>query len=393
MCSATPISRGAVQPRARRPHLFAHLQSDRGGAGGAAGGARRRGGRGRHGERPGGAASRRRHPDGPGRPHRLLRPRSMAAAQSVNHTLPRFGITTSFVDPRDTEAFARPSGPRPAWCSARPWAIPGWRSWNAGGGRDRPAAGVPLMIDNTFATPYLCRPFELGADLVMHSATKFLGGHGIAIGGALVDGGKFDWEASGKFPTLTEPYAGYHGLDFAEEFGPAAFIMRARAEGLRDFGACMARRTLSTSCRASRPCICACRATSRTRAGRRRSSPTQTPSHGCSHPALASHPDHALRSGCCPRAPGRSSASASRAGARPGRRFIEALRALLASRQCRRCQDAGDPSRQHHPPADGCGGAQGGRHRRGAGAAFGRAGGAGDLIADLAGPARPAGLG
>ena len=95
------------------------------------------------------------------------------------------------------------------------------------------------MIDSTFATPYLCRPFEHGADLVMHSATKFLGGHGIAIGGILVDSGRFDWAASGKFPTMTEPYAGYHGISFAEEFGPAAFIMRARAEGLRDFGACM----------------------------------------------------------------------------------------------------------------------------------------------------------
>ena len=73
----------------------------------------------------------------------------------------------------------------------------------------------------------------------MHSATKFLGGHGIAIGGVVVDGGRFDWAASGKFPTMTEPYAGYHGIAFAEEFGPAAFIMRARAEGLRDFGACM----------------------------------------------------------------------------------------------------------------------------------------------------------
>src|SRR3546814_14926727 len=73
----------------------------------------------------------------------------------------------------------------------------------------------------------------------MHSATKFLGGHGVAIGGALIDSGRFDWEASGKFPTLTEPYAGYHGLDFVVEFGPSAFIMRARAEGLRDFGACL----------------------------------------------------------------------------------------------------------------------------------------------------------
>ena len=100
-------------------------------------------------------------------------------------------------------------------------------------------AGLPLLIDATFATPYLCRPFEHGADLLYHSATKFLGGHGVAIGGMVVDGGTFDWEASGLFPTLTEPYAGFHNLDFVDEFGPAAFITRARKEGARDFGACM----------------------------------------------------------------------------------------------------------------------------------------------------------
>jgi len=101
------------------------------------------------------------------------------------------------------------------------------------------AQGLPLMVDATFATPWLSRPIEHGADIVMHSATKFLGGHGVAIGGVLIDGGRFDWRASGKFPTLTMPYEGYHGLNFAAEFGPAAFIMRARTEGLRDFGACM----------------------------------------------------------------------------------------------------------------------------------------------------------
>ena len=95
------------------------------------------------------------------------------------------------------------------------------------------------MIDSTFTTPYLIKPFEHGADIIMHSATKFLSGHGIVIGGLLVDGGRFDWDASGKFPTLTEPYSGFHNLVFSEEFGPAAFIQRARKEGLRDFGACM----------------------------------------------------------------------------------------------------------------------------------------------------------
>jgi O-acetylhomoserine (thiol)-lyase len=157
-----------------------------------------------------------------------------------SHTLPRFGITTTFVDPRDPGAFRQAITKDTRLVFGETIGNPGCEVM------DLPAiaavahaARLPLMIDNTFASPYLCRPLEHGADLVHHSATKFLGGHGIAIGGVIVDGGTFDWEASGKFPTLTEPYAGYHGLDFAEEFGPGAFIMRARAEGLRDFGACM----------------------------------------------------------------------------------------------------------------------------------------------------------
>ena len=158
----------------------------------------------------------------------------------MRHTLPRFGIATTFVDPRDPAAFRAAIRPETRLLFGETLGNPGLEVL------DIPAvaavahdAGLPLMIDNTFATPRLCRPFEWGADIVMHSATKFLGGHGVAIGGALIDGGRFDWRASGKFPTLTEPYAGYHGIAFAEEYGPAALIMRARAEGLRDFGCCM----------------------------------------------------------------------------------------------------------------------------------------------------------
>ena len=99
------------------------------------------------------------------------------------------------------------------------------------------------MIDSTFTTPYLCKLFESGADIIVHSATKFLSGHGVVIGGLLVDGGIFDWETSGLFPNLTEPYEGFHNLDFVEEFGPAAFITRAQKEGARDFGACMSAMT------------------------------------------------------------------------------------------------------------------------------------------------------
>jgi O-acetylhomoserine (thiol)-lyase len=98
-------------------------------------------------------------------------------------------------------------------------------------------AGVPLMIDNTMASPYLCRPIEHGADIVVQSATKFLGGHGTSIGGIIVDSGKFAW--TDKYPAITEPSPGYHGMKFAEVFGPLAYIIKARVEGLRDFGPCI----------------------------------------------------------------------------------------------------------------------------------------------------------
>ncbi len=160
---------------------------------------------------------------------------------SVNlfrHTLPRFGIETTLVDPRDPKAFQAAIRPETRLVYGELVGNPGLEIL------DLPAvaeiaqrAKLPVLIDNTFLTPFLARPVELGAALVLHSATKWLGGHGLAIAGVLVDGGRFDWEASQLFPTLTEPYAGYHGIDFAEEFGPQAFVMRARAEGLRDFGA------------------------------------------------------------------------------------------------------------------------------------------------------------
>lgn len=157
-----------------------------------------------------------------------------------HHTLPRFGITTTFVDPRDTEGFRKAITPETRLVFGETLGNPGLEIM------DIPAVadiahenGIPLMIDNTFGTPYLFRPIEHGADIVMHSVTKFLGGHGVAIGGVVVDGGRMDWGASGKFPTLTEPYEGYHGLNFWEEYGPAAFAMRVRGEALRDFGACL----------------------------------------------------------------------------------------------------------------------------------------------------------
>ena len=158
----------------------------------------------------------------------------------LTHTLPRFGVSTTFVDPNDTDSFAAAITDATQLVFVESLGNPRLDIVDlealSAMAHD---AGIPVLVDNTFATPYLFRPFEWGADLVYHSATKFLGGHGIAIGGVVIDSGHFDWEASGRFPTLTEPYLGYHGIDFAEEYGRAAFIARARAEGLRDFGASM----------------------------------------------------------------------------------------------------------------------------------------------------------
>jgi len=161
-------------------------------------------------------------------------------ANILTQTLPRFGITTTFVDPRDPAAFEAAITDETRLVYGETLGNPGIEVM------DIPVIAevahrnsLPLMVDSTFATPYLIQPFEHGADIIMHSVTKFMGGHGVALGGVLVDGGRFDWDASGKFETMTEPYDGYHGLSFSEEFGPTAFIARARAEGLRDFGAAM----------------------------------------------------------------------------------------------------------------------------------------------------------
>lgn len=165
-------------------------------------------------------------------------------ANLLRVTLPRFGITTSFVRSDDLLGIKAAIGPNTGAVIAETIGNPGMSVIDQPRVADiAHEAGVPLLIDNTFATPYLCRPFDHGADLVIHSATKFLAGNGSVIGGVLVDAGRFDWVSSGRFPSLTEPYAPYHDVVFADEFGPAAFIARARAEGLRDFGACLAPET------------------------------------------------------------------------------------------------------------------------------------------------------
>jgi len=155
-------------------------------------------------------------------------------------TLPRFGIETTFVKPRDIEGFKKVIKPNTKLIFGEIIGNPGLEIMDVPKvAKIAHDMGIPLIIDATFNTPYLCRSLDLGADIVVHSLTKWMGGHGTSMGGILVEGGKFDWTQNNKFPTMTEPYPGYHGLSFAEEFGPMAFAMRARAEGMRDMGPCM----------------------------------------------------------------------------------------------------------------------------------------------------------
>ncbi|MBI3100581.1 MAG: O-acetylhomoserine aminocarboxypropyltransferase [Burkholderiales bacterium] len=162
----------------------------------------------------------------------------------LHYTLRRFGIETTFVKPGDIDAWRAAIRPNTKLFFGETVGNPGLDVL------DIPTVsaiahehGIPLLVDSTFTTPWLMKPFEHGADLVYHSATKFLSGHGTVIGGVVVDSGQFDWEGSGRFPEMTQPYDGFHGMVFSEESTVGAFLLRARREGLRDFGACMSPHT------------------------------------------------------------------------------------------------------------------------------------------------------
>ena len=249
----------------------------------------------------------------------------------LEYTLPRFGITTTFVSPRDIDALAAAIRPETRLVFGESLGNPGLDVLDV----PRLAAiahdhGLPLLVDSTFTTPYLMQPFEFGADLVFHSATKFLGGHGVAIGGLLVDGGKFDWDKSGKFTTLCEAYEGFHGMDFAEESTVAAFLLRARREGLRDFGACMSPFNAFQILQGME--------TLPLRMARHIENTRKIVAHLAAHPAvesisypeLPSHPDHALAQKLLPKGCGSVFSFALKGGAGgsrlAGKRFIEALR-------------------------------------------------------------------
>ncbi|MDP6213681.1 MAG: O-acetylhomoserine aminocarboxypropyltransferase [Acidimicrobiales bacterium] len=245
----------------------------------------------------------------------------------LNLTMPRFGVTATFVDPRDPQAFADAIRPETRLLFAETLGNPGIEVLDvAAVAAVAHEHGLPLAVDSTFATPYLMRPIEHGADIVIHSATKFLGGHGIAIGGVVVDGGRFDWAASGLFPTLSEPYAGYHGITFTEEFGPQAMSMRARAEGLRDFGACMSPANAfyllqgveTLPLRMARHVENARKVIDML--------DSNEAVEWIRHPEHPSHPDHELAARLYPKGAGAMLSFGVRGGRDAGRRFIEAVR-------------------------------------------------------------------
>lgn len=245
----------------------------------------------------------------------------------LGYTLPRFGIHTTFVDPRDPDAWRAAVRPETRLLFGESLGNPGLDVL------DIPTVAqiahehrVPLLVDATLVTPCLQRPLELGADLVMHSATKFIGGHGVAVGGVLVDGGRFDWEASGLFPTLTEPYDGFHGMDFAEESPVAAFLLRARREGLRDFGACLSPMNAFQLLQGLETLPLRMRA----HVDNARAVAEHLAAHplvkSVSYPGLANHPDHDLAARLLPFGCGAVLSFELEGGRTAGRAFIEALK-------------------------------------------------------------------
>ena len=242
------------------------------------------------------------------------------------YTLPRLGIETTFVAARDLDAWRAAIRPQTGLLFGETVGNP------AVDVLDLPAVGaladehgIAFLADATVTTPVLGRPLEQGAHLVLHSATKFLSGHGTVLGGIVVDGGRFDWQASGRYPTLTEPYEGFHGMVFAEESPVSAFALRARREGLRDFGACLAPMNAfqilqgleTLPLRMARHV-----ANAREVAGFLAAHPAV---ERVNHPDRPGHPDHALAARLYPRGSSAILSFEIAGGREAGRRFIESL--------------------------------------------------------------------
>lgn len=244
----------------------------------------------------------------------------------LHYTLRRFGIETSFVDPRNPDEWRAAIRPNTRLLFGETLGNPGLDVLDiALIAQLAHEHKLPLLVDSTFTTPYLIKPVDFGADLVYHSATKFLCGHGTVLGGLVVDSGKFDWVASNRFPELTEPYDGFHGMVFAEESTVAPFLLRARREGLRDFGACMSPMNAFQILQGVE--------TLSVRMQRHVSNAVQIAefleAHAMvqrvSYPGLPSHPDYELAKRLMPKGCGAVFSFDLKGDRAAGRRFVEAL--------------------------------------------------------------------
>lgn len=252
----------------------------------------------------------------------------------LEHTLVPYGVTTTFVDPSDVSNFEKAIRPETKALFIESFGNPNSNIIDIEAvAKIAHAHKIPLIIDNTFATPYLLRPIEYGADIVVHSATKFIGGHGTTIGGVIVDSGKFDWKASGKFPQLTEPDYSYHGIVFADAAGSAAYITRARAILLRDTGATLSpisafillQGVETLSLRVERHVANALKVVDYL---------SRHPKvERVNHPALPSHPDHALYQKYYPNGGGSIFTFEIKGGKNEAYKFIDSLQifSLLAN--------------------------------------------------------------
>ena len=245
----------------------------------------------------------------------------------LHYTLARFGIETTFVKPGDIDGWRAAVRPNTKLFFGETVGNPGLDVL------DIPTisaiaheAGVPLLVDSTLTSPWLMKPLEHGADIVYHSATKFLSGHGTVVGGIVVDGGSFDWEKSGRFPELTEPYDGFHNMVFSEESSTGAFLLRARREGLRDFGACLSPHSAWLILQGME--------TLPLRMARHMSNTQKVVEFLASqpfvarvgHPMLDSHPSHALAQQLLPRGAGSVFSFDLKGSRAQGKAFVEGLK-------------------------------------------------------------------
>jgi O-acetylhomoserine (thiol)-lyase len=240
------------------------------------------------------------------------------------HTLSRYGITTTFVSPRDPQAFADAIQPNTKMVFGEVIGNPGMDILDVPAiGKIANDAGVPLIIDATFNTPYLLKPLENGANIVIHSLTKWMGGHGIALGGAIVDGGNFDWGQNDRFPTLTTPHFGFQGVNLYEEYGPAAFITRVRTEGMYNVGPCLSPTNAFHLIQGIETLGLRMERHMKNTAKMLDFLTTHEGISWVKHPTLPDHPDHEIAKRLMPKGAGSVIACGIKGGRDAGRAFIE----------------------------------------------------------------------